>query len=384
MDSLGGFFQQVLRAVLVVAAVLALVSIGFLVWVALDRGPSPVLAHDPSVLSAPRDIKPENKLNINALCDAGSNGKPTTVEISEGLRNPIVNALLAVLANEGGPWSRTEVAMLQTQLSGFLSEHNLSNHGMLVIARSGLSNLQRLRVINDTGADKATILNGCRPGGEKRREGESIIECVARNWGGDLPPFTYTHTGFLVRHNGDLRVLHTYPLGQHLAFFCEPLSIFLGLPLDERSLLVMVPPVADQKRLRGALEDNLGVQLAEMRYSMTSPHDAPNYSQSNGPAFHGILATTLDGKYDLRDAARVVADSGYKPAAVLIGRPVLARIVDLVVPVIDLTTQPYAKQGLFFSATPKTLVDFVRKRGWTVAEIGLNSWSLVNEKPPPD
>lgn len=384
MGIIGGLLRKVLRAVLIVAAVLALVLIGFLVQIALDRGPYPVLVRDPSVLSASRDIKPEDKLNINALCDAGKNGKLTTVEIAERLRNPLVNAFLAVLANETGPWSRTEVAMLETQLASFLSKHGLSKDGILVVARSGLSNLQQLRVINDTGADKATILNSCQPGGAKRTEQESIVECVARNWGRDQPPFTYTHTGFLVRHNGELRVLHTYPLDQHLTFFCEPLSIFLGLPLDERSLLVLAPPAADQKRLRGALENNLGVQLTQMRYSMTSPHDAPNYSQSNGPAFHSILATTLDGRYDLRDSEQVVAASGYKPAAVLIGRPVLARIVDSVVPVIDLTTQPYAKQGLFFSVTPKTLVDFVRTRGWTIAEIGLNGWSPLDEQLPPD
>jgi hypothetical protein len=381
---ISGLLRHAFRAVLIAAAVLVLVLGGFLVWIALDRGPSPELAYDPSVLTAPSEIKPEDKLNIHALCDAGKNGNPTTAEISENLRNLIVEAIMAVLANEEGPWSQAEVAMLETQLADFLVKHELTDDGILVIARSGLSNLRRLRVITGAGVDRATILNSCKPGGAKRAEQETIVECVARNWGGNQPPFTYTHTGFLVRHNGGLRVLHTYPLGQHLTFFCESLSTFLGLPLDQRSLLVMAPPAADQKRLRGALENNLGVQLTQMRYSMTSPHDAPNYSQSNGPALHSILATTMDGEYDLRDSARVVANSGYKPAAILIGRPFMARIVDLNVPAIDLTTQPYAKQGLFFSATPKTLVDFVKKRGWTVAEIGLDNWSLQDNQRPAD
>lgn len=377
-----GALQQALRAFLIVAAVVVLVLTGFLVWVAFDDGPSPELAHDPSVLSAPEDIKPGDKLNINALCQAGTDDGMTTVEISEKLRNPIVRAMLAVLANESGPWSETEVAMLETQLADFFSKHELGDQGIVVIARSGLSNLQRLQVIDDAGADRTTMLNGCMPGGAMRAQNESIVECVARNWGDNQPPFTYTHTGFLVRHEGGLRVLHTYPLGRHLAFFCEPLSVFLGLPLDQRSVQVMVPPAADQLRMRKALENNLGVQLAQMRYNMTSPHDAPNYSQSNGPALHGILATTIGGDYDLRDSAQVVSRSGYEPAAVLIGRPMLARIVDISVPVIDLTTQPYAKQGLFFSVTPKTLVNFVSKRGWTVAEMSLNDWSLQHEQPP--
>lgn len=373
-----------LRAVLFVALVPLLALSGFLIWVALDQGPYQKLTYDPSVLSAPEDIPSEDKLDINALCEAGNNGQPTTVEISENYRNPIIKVILALFANESGPWKQTEVAMLESQLADFLSDHELADDGMLVIARSGLSTLQRLRVINDHGADMATVLDSCNPGSTKRAKGEAITECIARNWGGNRSPFTYTHTGFLVRHNGRLRVLHTYPLDQHLTFFCEPLSVFLGLPLDERSLLVMAPPISEQKRLRSALEDNLGVQLAEMRYSMTSPHDAPNYSQSNGPAFHGILATTLDRKYDLRDSVNVVDNSGYTPAVVLVGRPFVARIADFFVPVIDLTTQPYAKQGLFFSVTPGTLVNFVRKRGWRIAKIGLESWAMQEEKPSPE
>ncbi len=356
-----------------------------LVWVALDTGPSPRLAYERSAIPAPYEVPKSDFLDIDAMCRAFDENAMTTVRIMQQIRNPAVRTLVGFIRGELSPWSPAEVNILNTHLDTFLTGREFEESSIAVIARSGGSGVAYLKAIENAPANAVSMVNQCGPSGELRADGETVHDCIDRNWGDDQEPFAYTHTGFLMRNgNGQYNVLHAYPVNYHLEFFCEPLSVFLGVPLDIRQVMVMLPPGDKQGRIREILEGPLSTQVRRMRYSLTSPPDAPNFTNSNGFTFQTIMASNNGSEYDLRDAETVYAQSSFLPSVILFGHTFVGRLLDLIIPVLDLTTQPYAKQGVFDTVTPISMYHHVKKQGWIAADFNLDGWSLRNPDLPAD
>lgn len=369
--------QRVTRIFAWLILVAALFLSGFLIFVAQDEGPTPRLVFDTSSIPSPGDIDPAEYLDVNALCESFDPDGVTTVEIMQQIRGPVVRGLVSLIRNEITPWSAKEVATLDGHLNDLFEAKGFNGSAIGVISRSGGANVDYLKAIENASLRADDMISQCEIPGPLRYPDESLYDCIDRHWGGGQEAFAYTHTGFLLRSaTGKFKVLHAYPRNGHLDYFCEPLSHFFGVPLDARRAMVMVPNSDEQQRLRRALEGPLSVQIRRMRYSLTSPPEAPNYTNSNGFTFQAVLASGLAEPHDVRESEAVVAQSAFKPSIILFGHTFIGRLLDALIPALDLSTQPYAKQGVFETVTPLSLFHHVSKRGWTIADIDMAGWRL--------